>query len=881
MSSARGFLTRIRRVIFRRQFESEMAEEMHSHIEAETQRRIAAGEDPATANRLAHAEFGSVDARKEEVRDNRLGATLGILVGGIPYALRSLKRSRALTFVGLLTLALGIGVNTSMLTLLDTLVFRSSPYPDSDRIVIIGSATSKREFILLSYQDGNEIRDHGQSFEAVTTLQYRSEALSEPGLPTQQLTTIHATEDLFRTFGIQPFIGRSFTAEEQTPGKNQVAVLSHLFWQQRFDGNPNTVGQSVRINGEMVEIIGIMPPVSSEQIAMRPVDLWRPMGFPQEIITNRDSKHFVIYARLNPGASVEGANAELEPLAERWVQDRPKYWTDRRLRVINFNEAMTNNQVNLYVWMLFGLSGFVLLLACANLTNLQLARATDDARSLAIRSALGASRRRLIAQQLTQSLTLATIGGGLGILLAVWINQIISSTMQTSIGMNTTLSLNPHLLGVAAGISGLSGILFGLVPALVASRTRITNLINQQSHGSKSGHHRIRNSLIVFQVALALILLGGAGVMIRSLNASLKRDSGWDTDQIFQAAIQLPVQTVYNTVEKKRAVIEEFRQRLKRIPGAEHTAVSARLPTYSILSRNISIGDRPVTDPSDKIAAGFLLVTPEFFATMGISLIDGKLFDPDVRGDGPSQVIINQTMAQRFWPNESAIGKQMSWQDKDNFITAEIVGVVADISYPGREAPLNAPLQYYEPFTQNPWGRMSLLARGPNPAAFAADMRKIIDEVNPDAAVEIFGTIEDTLLRGQRPLRLIGGVMSWFAVLGLTLASIGLYGVISHIVAQRTGEFGIRMALGASPGNVLKLVLRRGIKLTLIGIGIGLVGAFLLNLLLRGFLPRSVSADPITLLGTAIMLFVVSLIACWLPARRATKVNPVESLRTE
>ncbi|MDB4474361.1 FtsX-like permease family protein, partial [Opitutaceae bacterium] len=248
---------------------------------------------------------------------------------------------------------------------------------------------------------------------------------------------------------------------------------------------------------------------------------------------------------------------------------------------------------------------------------------------------------------------------------------------------------------------------------------------------------------------------------------------------------------------------------------------------------------------------------------------------------GPRQVIINQTMAQRFWPNESATGKRMSRQNGEELITSEIIGVVADIAYPGRENLGNTPLQFYEPFTQQPWGRMSLLARGPNPAAFAADIRKIINDVNADAAVEIFGTIEDTVARGQRNLQLIGWVMTWFAVLGLILAAIGLYGVISHIVAQRTGEFGIRIALGATPGDVLKLVLRRGIKLTLIGIIIGLFGAFILNMMLSGFLPRSVNADPVSLLGTAVILFLVALIACWLPARRATRVNPVESLRAE
>lgn len=865
----------------RNRFESEMEEEMRLHREHRVEQAINSGMSRRDAERAANRQMGPLDQAKESARDQRSFLWIEQLMQDIGYAFRTLTKSRALTIVGLMTLALGIGVNTSMLTLLDTLVFRSSPYPESDRIVIISSATTQRGFDQLSYQDGEEIRDHGQSFEAVTTLQFRSEALSDPGLPTQQLTTIHATEDLFQTLGIQPFVGRSFTVEEQTPGKNQVAVLSHLFWQQRFDGNPAILGQSVRINGEMVEIVGIMPPVSAEQIVLGPVDLWRPMGFPQEIITNRDSRHFVIYARLIEGISIRQASSELAPLAKRWTRERPQNWSDRRLRVFSFNEEMTNSQANFYVWMLFGLSGFVLLLACANLTNLQLARATDNARNLAIRSALGASRGRLIIQQLTESLTLATVGGGLGILLAIWINQIFSTTIQTSIGLNTNLSLNPSVLAIAVGISGLSGILFGLVPALVASRPKITSLIKQQTNGTKIGLHRIRNSLIVFQVALALTLLGGAGVMIRGLNSFLERENGWDTDQIFQAAIQLPVQSVYNTEEKKRAVIEEFRQRLKRIPGAEHTAVSSRLPIYSFSSRSISIGDQPVTDSENMVEAGVLLVTPEFFATMGIPLINGELFAPDVRGNGPPQVIINHTMAQRFWPNESAIGKQMSRQNQGGLITSEIIGVVADISYPGSENPSNTPLQYYEPFTQQPWGRMSLLARGPTPAAFAADMRKIIDEVNADAAVEIFGTIEDTVARGQRDLKLISWVMSWFAALGLMLAAIGLYGVISHIVALRTGEFGIRIALGATPGNVLHLVLHRGIKLTLIGIGVGLIGAFILNMVLRGFLPRSINADPATLLGTAVILFVVSLIACWLPARRATNVNPVEALRAE
>lgn len=799
-------------------------------------------------------------------------------------ALRSLLKSPAFTLISLVTLALGIGVNTSMYTLVDTLLFRSAPYPGVERIVRVFATTSNSQSGGFSHRELEEMREHVTSFESLTTATGWNNTLSEPGAPAEQLLAVDATEHFFTTFGIQPALGRAFTADEQVPGRNRVVILTHSLWQRRFGGDPAILGRTLRLNAEPVEVIGVMPASFEYPLLWGPVDMWRPVTIPSFIRDDRHNTFFTAFARLKPGATVEQARAEIDGLMARWAADYPQASAGRGARVVTLQEAVMDSTGRILTWMLYGLSAFVLLIACANLANLQLARATAGAKDLAIRSALGASRTRLVVHQLTECLLLAGGGGALGLFLATWINDVLGRSIRIGFRDGLPLEMNLPVVAATAAASLVAGIAFGLVPALLASRTDVVTSLKQESRGSTGGrgHHRARQALIVAEVALALALLGGAGVMLRGFNTFLHREAAWDTDRVIAATIHLPEQSTYIDPGKRRVAIETLARTLANLPGAEHTAVASGLPVFGYsANRQIQVDGVTASDGRNLPSGGFIMVTPGFFRTLGIPLIEGRLFADDIREDSPPQIVVGQTLARQFWPGESAIGKVLVEGLGENAVRREIIGVVRDIEFPGNFAVPSTMLQIYKPFVHEPWGYMQLLVRSAKPGAFASDLRRIVAEFDADVAVQQVLTVPETIDLYQHNLFLIGETMAWFAALGLVLSAVGLFGVISHLVAQRTSEFGIRLALGASPSDVQGLVLRHGLLLTGIGLAIGLVLAVVLNLGLSRVMPRAVQADPMTLAVTAAILFVVALIAAWLPARRATRVDPLTALRAE
>jgi len=528
----------------------------------------------------------------------------------------------------------------------------------------------------------------------------------------------------------------------------------------------------------------------------------------------------------------------------------------------------------------------VLLVACANIANLQLARATANVKDLAIRSALGASRGRLILHQLTQSMVLAVVGGALGVLVSKWMNDILGHaiTLGGDTANHLDLPMNGRVLLGAFAVSLLTGLLFGLLPAWFASRGDVVTTLKQQTRGSTSGRgpRLMRHALIVGEVAVALALLGVAGVMIRGLDSLLKKPKGWDTDRILAANIHLPEQSTYSSEDSRRLAIEKLARRLAQIPGAEHTAIASTAPLFDYSKQSpIQVEGQTSDDPTKQPNAGFTLIASDYFATLGIPFIEGHGFSPELKGDSPPVIVIGETMAHHFWPNKSALGQRVGDRQGDKVVWREVIGVVRDIEFALNITKPQTMYQIYKPLVHEPWGYMFLLVRGPNPANFKNEVRRAVADIDPDVAVQEMYTIPEAADRFQHNLVVINNTLAGFALLGLALAAIGLYGVISYLVAQRTNEFGIRIALGASPHNVLNLVLRHGIVLTAIGLVIGFAAASGLNLALNSAVPRMAGKDPVTLLLTAGALFLVALLACYIPARRATKIDPLEALRTE
>lgn len=800
------------------------------------------------------------------------------------FALRSLLKTPGFTVIALLTLALGIGVNTSMFSLIDALLFKAAPFPEPDRLVMLQRLTRQDREDDFSAIELREVREKSTAIAGQFAFARDFSAVAEQGQPAERLNGILAEAGLFSVLGVQPQIGRPFTEEETQPSKDQVVLLAHSFWQERYGGDPSILGRVLRIDGDPHTIIGVMPAAFEHRFLWGTSAFWRPLAYTPDQLKGRNYRVFSLIGRLQPGRTPEQAAAELGPLATAQEKEFPQEYAGLRYATPVLHEALMDGTSRKISWMLLSLSGFVLLIACANLANLQLARATVSVRDFAIRAALGASRARLVGQQLTECLLLSLVGGGLGLLVALWVNSMLEANVH--IGNKPgglQLPIDGSVLAATIAASVLTGVIFGIVPAWIASRTDVVGTLKSQSRGSTSGrgHHRMRHALIVAEVTLALVLLGGAGMMQRGFDRLLGQNPGWDTKRVLTGVLPMPEKR-YETPEKRLEFYRSIERRLTALPGVESVALATSLPLWHY-GNNRQITNESLTsaDPSSLPRASHVMVTDRYFDTLGIKLIEGRVFAPDMKAGDAEQVVINEALAKQFWPGKSAIGQRLGSIGSDKTTWAEVIGVVR--SAESTVAFTNPPTSYhvYRSVVHEPWSWIRFAVRSENPAALIDSVRRAVAEVDPDLPADQLMTVEQFVDRQQHNLIIVAQLLAGFALLGLVLAAVGLYGVISNIVAQRTGEFGIRLALGAKPADVLRLVLGHGLMLTLVGLVLGLAGAYGLGRFLSSFMPRLIANDPVTLGGTAVLLFAVAALACWLPAKRATKVDPLEALRAE
>ncbi len=799
-------------------------------------------------------------------------------------AFRSLLKSPGYTIVALVTLALGIGVNTSMFSLVDALLFQPAPFPNAHEIYSIVSETKHGEHQRYSQIEEQEIREKTTAFTALMAMAYDYSALALTGRPAEQVHGILATAELFDVVGIQPMLGRAFTVEETMPGKNQVIILSKRFWMQYYGGDRNVLGKVMRLEGENLTIIGVMPEVVDYPMLWETSTYWRPLNYTPDQLSSRTHRPFKLIGRLKPGATPEQASAELASLAISQQTDFPKDYSGLTYRVIPVHEATMDDEGRSLIWMLLSLSGFVLLIACANLANLQLARATSSIRDFAIRAALGASRYRLIMHQLTESIMLSLIGGGLGILIAMWINSALSASIlinNQSGALNMPINGTVLLMTMTAAL--LAGLIFGIVPAVLASRTDVVTALKSSSRGSTSSrsHHRLRQILIVAEVALALVLLGGAGVMQRGFDKFIHRNSGWDTSKVLTGTFPMPAKS-YPNPEARIAFYRKIEARISALPGVESVSLSSALPLHNFGNeRRILTEKQTSADRSNLPFASQVVITADFFKTLGIKILEGQTFSLDIKPDGPTIMIVNDALARQYWPNQSAVGQRLAMIVDDELVWGEVIGVVSTAESVASFGEPRTPYQIFRPLVHDPRSWVSVAVRSQSPAALIESVRRAVTEVDPDLPADDLLTVSQYVDRSQHNLVVVANLLTGFALLGLVLASVGIYGVISNLVAQRTGEFGIRQALGAKPSEILSLVLYHGITLCVLGVVLGLGGAYGLSRVLNSIMPRMVSPDAIALGSMAIVLFVVAFLACYIPARRATKVNPIEALRVE
>ena len=862
--------------------DQELSEELRAHVDLLTDQKIREGLEPEAARRAALLEVGGVEQVKERVREVRMGRPLDDLTQDLRYALRGLRKHRAFTAVAVITLALGIGANTAIFTVINTVLLKPLPYENPDQLVVVTETVSDRPFGV-SYQNFVDWRNQNTVFENVAAVRQRESFNLTGAGESERLQGRLVSANFLSTLGIKPIRGRDFFAEDDQPSATPVAIISHALWQRRFGADENIIGRQLTLNNQPFTVIGITPPNFSYGAD---ADLTVPIGLSAERFKLRGKDPGIIaFARLKQGTSIGTANAELNTIAARLEQQYPDTNTGRRVRIESLRESVVGD-IRPTLLTLLGAVGFVLLISCANVANLLLTRAAGRQREMAIRTALGAGRMRILRQLFTESTVLALAGGGIGLLLAIWGGSLLSSYIPEGIPRISELSVDGRVLAFTIGASLLTSVFFGLAPALQSAKTNLTEMLKQGERNSSPGHNRAGKLLVISEVALTLVLLVGAGLLVKSFWRLSQVDPGFNPRNVL--AMQISINARPEEGSRVDNFLTELKQRVKQLPGVQSVSVSNGLPFEGANFPPIVLEGKPAPAPGQDPNGLLYIVSADYFKTMGIDLVRGRLFSNEDRKDTPPVALIDEVFARQYFPNEDPIGKRfkLNTPDADN---REIIGVVRHVEHSNLEGRTANVAEFYFNFDQTPLAtlpryvrRVNLLVRTTvEPLGLAGPVRNQISAIDKDQAVFNVRSMEQALAESVAARRFSMILLAVFALLALTLAAVGIYGVISYSVAQRTREVGIRMALGAKTIDVLKLVIRDGLKLVLIGVAIGLAGALLLTRLMTTLLFGVTATDAVTYVTVALTLIIVALLACCIPARRATKVDPLIALRFE
>ena len=794
--------------------------------------------------------------------------------------LRMLRKNAGFATVAILTLALGIGANTAIFSVIHGVLLSPLPYNDPDRIVLVLESNPTRGFPQFSVSPPNYMdwKKDSTSFEQIASIA-RGDFNYTGGAEPERISGARVASSFFAVMGATPAMGRTFLPEDDVMGKAGVVVLSYGLWTRRFGRDPLVLGKSLTLDGQSYRVVGVMQ--EGFQFP-RGVDLWLPSEFDADALGPgaRGAHYLRVMARLKPGVSMDKAQSEMVAISKRLEQQYPKTNTGWSAKLLSLNEATVGN-VRPTLLVLFGAVGFLLLIACANVANLLLARATARQREIAIRFSLGASRLRIARQLLTESVLLSGIATGAGLLLAEWAIRALRTLPPSNLPRAANIGLDLPVLGFAAGVAVLTGLLFGFAPALQITRGAPSETLKDGGRTASAGRQGVRSALVVLETTLALVLLVGSGLLLKSFLRLQTVDPGFQYKNIATADVSLP-RSKYSTDAQKMQFFTQLLERIQLVQGVKEVAASSGNPMEgSNLSFSFATKDLEALSPSDQPSAGYYVVSSNYFHTLGIPLLVGRFFTPEDSAGRPRVAIISQTIAQRFFHDKNPIGQTIKIGVGAAVpVPREIVGVVGDVKDDGLgEA---ATMAAYEPYTQMAWSDMTLFVRSDSdPSQMASVLRSQVTSVDKDQPVADISTGDQLMAQAVAQPQLRTTLLSLFAGLALILASLGIYGVMSNTVAQRTHEIGVRMALGAGQSSVLRLVLSNGMRLTLLGIALGSAGAFALTRLMKGFLFHVTPTDPATFVEVALFLFFVALLASYIPARRATRVDPVIALRYE
>ena len=801
------------------------------------------------------------------------------------YAARTLWKTPGFTAVAVLAVALGVGANTTIFSCVNALLLRPFAYETTDRVVMVWERRVDR-FERNSVAPANYLdwREQTRVFEELAAYGQQHFSLDEGGEP-ERVPGARVTPSLFRVLAARAERGRTFTEEEGRPGADDVVVISRGLWRQRFGSDPDIVGRSVRVDGRARTVVGVMPqefdfPLNASQV-------WAPLSFEPKEARNRFSHYLQVVGLLRPGVTPEQADAEVSAVAERARQLYPDSNEGRTAFAETLTASFTRGPKP-YLLILLGAVGFVLLIACANVANLLLVRASSRQRELAVRAALGASRWRLVRQLLTESLLLALVGGAAGLLLSVWgiefISKGIPPTFTKFIPGWKNLGIDTTVLLFTLGASVLTGVAFGIFPALQATRTNLSESLKEGGQKGAAGglrRNRMRSLLVVAEVALSLVLLAGAGLMVRSFYEMTRADLGLKPEGVLTLQMSLP-RAAYPEPAQRANFYEQLVARVRALPGVASAAAINFVPMdrSGTTSSQFSVEGEPPPPKDRRPYANHLVATPGYFEAAGVRVLKGRGFTEADDERARPVCLVNESLARRFFPRGDAVGRGIVVSEDEG--PWEIVGVAADVKNEDLEE--QAELEFYRPLRQTPWYTMALVVRaaeGTTPANLAPAVRGEVKALDPGLPVYNVRTMREVVEEAVSPKRLAMSLLAFFALGALLLAAVGLYSVMSYAVAQRTHEIGIRVALGAQARDILRLVVGQGLALTLAGLALGLVGALLLTRVMASILYGVSATDPLVFGGVALVLGLAALLACLVPARRATKVDPMVALRYE
>lgn len=878
-----NFLRRLRTLFGKQALDADLSDELHLHLELRVQRNIEAGMPPDEARHAALRAFGGVEQIKERCRDERGRGWLWLeqSLHDVRQAGRSLRRNPGFALTIVLILALGIGGNAAIFSVLDAVVLKPLPYAEIDRLVHlretrpVAGGAGRRVAVPSSPATYFDWRAGVPSFEQIAAVSGTEMTLTGQAEP-EQVSGAAITANLLPMLGVVPELGRNILPEENRLGAT-VVMLSHGFWQRKYAGDPAVIDQAITLDGRSCTIVGVLPArfdgAAAAGVGAR-AEVWFPMTL-VEAGAPRSVPYYNVHAKLKPGATIEGARAEAEAVMKRLAKEFPATNAARGVQVEPLADRILG-EARSSLWVVFAAVGLVLMIACANVANLLLARATLRRGETALRAALGASRSRLVRQFLTESLVLAGLGCALGLGAAVLCIDVLAALLPATMLRVENIAIYGRVVAYSVGMALVTGVAFGLLPAWQGSKTNLQSSIKTTGRGGS--RTRTRGVLVVGQVALSLMLLVGAGLLLRSFAALNRVELGYNPDNVLTLRVTLSNEK-YRTATQRVAFFDNFLKETITLPAVESAAAVMPLPfSRAILNRPFKVPGQAV-DLTAELATPYDIVTPDFFRMAGIRLTQGRFFTERDNAEAPKVIVVSETLARRLWPDESPLGKRIA-VGMDKQIEREVVGVFADFKQ--RELESEPRFQSCVPLAQEPMRSMFIAVRGKmESTALLAHVKERLSLLDRDLPITDIAPWTERIGESIAVRQVTAWLLAAFAVTALLLAVVGLYGVMSYSVTQRTREFGVRLALGARVHDLLQLVVGQGMRLVLAGLVVGVAGSLALTRVLSGFLFGVEATDPLTFGAVAVLLGLVGAFACWLPARRATSVDPVVALRAE